>query len=111
MKHIVLVLAVAGLLTAGCSTATDDTDQRAGLAEKICKQEVAERLKNPDSAQWRNVETEVVSETDAWKFTGEVSGENSFGGRNGYVTWACVATYDYDTKGVHADTVRVDSDQ
>lgn len=107
MKRLLTALAAAAVLATGCSASADDTSQRPGLAEKVCKEEVASRLKDPDSAQFRNITSEVVNEDEFWKLFGEVSGENSFGGRNGFIRWGCTAEYDYGDESVRVNTVQV----
>lgn len=93
-----LVLAV--LVCAGCGgedptipTPNVEQEQTTGSVD-ACKTEIASQLRNPDSAQYRNITTHIDLLADAGTgyatVRGEINGTNGFGGYNGYKPFTCV---------------------
>lgn len=65
-------------------------------AERICRQAVEKQLKDPDSAQYDDVETVVTDASPprfGYRVTGTVRAANSFGGMAVH-EFSCAATYD-----------------
>lgn len=87
----------AALGLAGC---TDDGSWRTTAAQSSCLDSVKAQLKDPDSAQFRNV-TVVKTSENSYKVTGEVNALNSFGAKAGYQQFICAAIDSGDqVKGV-----------
>ncbi|MDR5857932.1 hypothetical protein FZZ93_02515 [Halomonas eurihalina] len=77
MKHIAkaTVVATMGLAIAGC-------DINEWHLKRKAKEAVSERLRDPDSAKFRNLE--VVGPSGSAAVCGEVNGKNGFGAYAGY---------------------------
>lgn len=84
----------AALLVGGCSGA-DDESWRTTAAEGACEDSVKAQLKDPDSAEFDDVD--VVDNGDGtYAVTGRVNAENSFGGMTGFQDFECAARDDGD---------------
>ena len=88
----VLVLAIAGAI--GGYVASRETDEDKAAA--TCQDAVRDRLKDPDSAQFRDVTTERSDK--GWSVEGEVNAANSYGGMDEYEWFTCtVPGPDFDS--------------
>lgn len=113
MKLIVaLVGATLTALAATSCSSSDSSPSNEELAATTCQTAVANKMKDPDSAQFRNVTTaEAGANFDDsgvyWKVSGEVNAKNGFGGMAGYSGFRCEATLPNDG-GMFASYVNVD---
>lgn len=79
MKKIVAIVGAALFLVTGCQWVPGSQASR----EKEVQKAVAWQLRDPSSAQFREVR-EVVLDNGAYAYCGSVNGKNSFGAYSGY---------------------------
>lgn len=119
MKRILIAAAAVAVL-AGCSS--DSAADYKAQAEEVCLAAVADKMKDPDSAQFRNVTIDDGVDTERtyvhddgtenedvpstyWTIEGEVNAKNGFGAMVGYREFKCQATKSegYDMKSGYID--------
>lgn len=126
MRGILIAAVAAGALASGCSDSPDPKQQ----AEEICRIGVANWMKDPSSAEFRNITVGDIKDVGpvtlmdddfsttltadargkAWPVKGEVNANNAFGGKVGFREFTCEATlYDGDTN-LKAQSITVDDD-
>ncbi|WP_336791810.1 hypothetical protein [Gordonia malaquae] len=84
---------------AGCSN-SDSEPSREEMAIAACRAEVGNKLKDPESAEYRNetaIESPASSDSNLWAVTGEVNAANSYGAKAGFAPFTCDASYGYDS--------------
>lgn len=86
-KMMAATAVLFALTLTGCA---DDGSWRVTAAQSSCEDSVKAQLKDPDSAQFRNV-VAVKTGEGTYKVTGEVNALNSFGARAGYQQFYCAA--------------------
>ncbi|MGY3552663.1 hypothetical protein [Williamsia sp. R60] len=105
MKRLLLgLVGSAVLLLAACSTPDSEmtAEQYAELAKDVCQDAARDVLKDPNSADFRDVSATVVTEGEQWSVVGEVNANNSFGGKVGYQGFTCTANYTEDDDTMRA---------
>ena len=85
MKRLILAVALAPIaVVAGCGRDNNTPNEATYIV--MAQNEIKARLKDPDSAEFRNVKMHMTTalgpETPAT--CGEVNANNSFGGKTGY---------------------------
>ncbi len=133
MKNKVMSAAAVALATAALATGCGGNTEQAAKpsadvkseAASVCQKAVANEMKDPSSAQFRNVTVgdamPASDETEAnsagvptatktggqyWKVSGEVNAANSFGGMVGFRTFNCEAEL-YDGSQMESGYVNV----
>lgn len=106
-KIIIPALAVTALTLTGCSSEPEGPSLEE-QAQQACLDAVTDRMKDPDSVQFRNITVEDRGETTTnyinedgtkdenvpgnyWRVEGEVNAKNSFGGMVGFTEFRCEA--------------------
>lgn len=118
---VVGVMIIIAVLIAGSK---DSDEANAEQAQNLCEQAVADRMKDPESAQFRDVTVSAEKPatpmdhvnddgtTDGdvtgvyWTVTGEVNAKNGWGAYAGYSTFECEASQ-YLNREMSAGYVKV----
>lgn len=123
---LLLLLAAIAAAVSACGSHNNTPDPKIE-AQQVCQQGVADKMKNPDSAQFRDVTVEFAGNTSPvdieyvnegrreenvtgryWKVRGEVNAENSFGAKVGYRAFYCEARLLDNGQPMQTSYVRVD---
>jgi hypothetical protein len=98
---LLFVLAVAGCTAISVASGDDDSDDRDDpalqriAAENACEDFLRDKLKSPSTAEFHNTMSTSTGPV-AWRVSGTVDAENSFGAALRR-SWSCTVRLDGDT--------------